>query len=49
MFPTTPCGQRVPGQIQLVDDIILKTRSWEDAMMLGVLRVLKVTHSGIMI
>jgi hypothetical protein len=49
MFPTTPCGQRVPGQIQLVDDIILKTRSWEDAMMLGFLRVLKVTHSGIMI
>ena len=35
MFPTTPRGQRVPGQIQLVDDIILKTGSREDALMLG--------------
>ena len=41
MFPTTPYGQPVPGQIQLVDDIILKTRSWEDALMVGFFRVLK--------
>ena len=31
----------MPGQIQLVDDIILKTRSWEDALMVGFFRVLK--------